>query len=102
MEEDSSIRSDLHEENDGELTIFDDLYYCDEETFEIEDVLINMYDDNPYIQHLVKTVTLNILNPPQVKKALVDNGPLGLFNLFFSAPLLESIRVWIEKQTSIF
>ena len=98
MEEDSSIGSNLYEEDDGELFIFDDLYYCDEESFEFSDVLINKYDDNPYIQNLIKTATLNILNPSRVKKAFIDNGPLGLFNLFFSNPLLESIRVWTEKR----
>ena len=98
MEEDSSIGSNLHEENDGEFFISDDLYYSDEESFELGDVPINKYDDNPYIQNLVQTATLNILNPCRVKKDFVDNGPLGLFNLFFSNPLLESIRVWTAKR----
>ena len=98
MEEDSSIESNLYEEDDGELFIFDDLYYCDEESFELADVPINKYDDNPYIQNLVKTATLNIKKLVQVKKAFLDNGPLGLFNLFLSVPLLESIRIWTEKR----
>ena len=66
MEEDSSIGSNIHEEDDGELFISNDLYYCDEESFEFEYVPIKKYDENPYIQNLVKTATLNILKPPRV------------------------------------
>ena len=60
MEEDSSIGSNFYEEDDGELFIFDDLYYCDEESFELVDVPINKYDDNPYIQNLVQTATRKV------------------------------------------
>ena len=76
LDEDSSIRSDIHEEDDGELTIFDDLYYCDEESFEIEDVLINMYDNNLCIQNLVQIATLNILNPSESKSHWLIMIPL--------------------------
>ena len=76
MDEGSSIGSDLHEENGGELTMFDDLYYCDEESFKIEDISINKYDDNRYIQNLLNTATINILNPPKVKKYWLIIVPL--------------------------
>ena len=66
------------------------------EAFHLDDYVDMKYDNNPYIQSLLDTADLKILQPDLVKQAYQTNKELGLFHLFLPPTLIESFRQWTE------
>ena len=56
------------------------------------------YDNNPYIQSLLHTTDLNILQPDLVNRAFQTNKELGLFDLFLPPTLIESFLQWTDAN----
>ena len=82
-----------------EAVILDtDLYHCREEAYENQLDDDGMYKDNEYIQSLVESADLHLHQIDLIDKQLEENNELGLFFLFLSPSLLESIWVWTNDN----
>ena len=86
------------EENIDSLILDDDSYDCPQSSFHIESDIYSQYDDNPYIQSLLHTADLKILQPRMVSRMYSSRKELGLFSLFFSPTLIEGIRSWTQQR----
>ena len=85
------------EKNQHEINL-DDEFSSPTEAFHIDDYVDGKYDDNEYIQSLLKTADLHILQPDLVKRVFETKKELGLFHLFFQPSLIESCRFWTETR----
>ena len=54
--------------------------------------------DNPYVQELADDSFLSILQPRRVKHAFENEHERGMFQLFLSRSLFESILMWTNIE----
>ena len=75
-----------------------DSYHCHEEAYENQLDNDGMYEDNKYIQSLIESADLRLLQTDIIDKQLEENNELNLFFLFLSPSLLENIRIWTNDN----
>ena len=91
--------SSFIEENFDKLILDDDDYFCPDEEFSFEeDNHHPKCDDNPYLKSLFDSADLKILQPALVSRSYKQQKELGLFSLFLTPSLVETIRTWTEKR----
>jgi Transposase IS4 len=65
------------------------------EPADTDDIIASHVD---YVQYLLDSSQLHIIQPDNVKKAYKTAGVLGLFHLFITSSWFESMRVWTNKR----